>query len=97
MLNGTAPAPRGSTAAIRRRAVLAASLAALAVPAVAQEAWPARAARIIVPFAPGGTTDIPARIIADHLARRLGKPFVVENRSGAKGTMIRAARAGQAS
>ncbi|NKC32095.1 Bug family tripartite tricarboxylate transporter substrate binding protein [Falsiroseomonas selenitidurans] len=76
----------------RRRTLLAAGLAGLAAPsclgvARAELPWPSRAARIIVPFAPGGTTDIPARIIADHLARRLGKPFVVENRSGAGGAL----------
>jgi tripartite-type tricarboxylate transporter receptor subunit TctC len=86
MLPGTAPARQGPTA-LRRRGALAAALGALAAPARGQEAWPARPVRIIVPFAPGGTTDIPARIIADHLARRLGKPFVVENRSGAGGAL----------
>jgi len=77
---------RPPDASLRRRAVLGSALAALAAPALAQE-WPARASRIIVPFAPGGTTDIPARIIADHFTRRLGKPFVVENRSGAGGAL----------
>lgn len=77
---------RTHRAAVPRRLLLGGALAALAAPALAQE-WPARASRIIVPFAPGGTTDIPARIIADHLARRLGKPFVVENRSGAGGAL----------
>jgi tripartite-type tricarboxylate transporter receptor subunit TctC len=70
-----------------RRALLAASLALAAPRALAQDAWPGRASRILVPFAPGGTADIPARIIADHLARRLGRPFVVENRSGAGGAV----------
>jgi len=70
-----------------RRAVLGLGFGLAAPHARAQEAWPSRPARIIVPFAPGGTTDIPARIIADHLARRLGKPFVVENRSGAGGAL----------
>ncbi len=78
--------PEAPGAALRRRAVLGGALAVLATPALAQE-WPARASRIIVPFAPGGTTDIPARIIADHFTRRLGKPFVVENRSGAGGAL----------
>ncbi|WP_439597573.1 Bug family tripartite tricarboxylate transporter substrate binding protein [Falsiroseomonas sp.] len=81
-----AAADRGR-AAIRRRALLGASLAGIAAPLAAQEAWPSRATRILVPFAPGGTTDIPARIIAEHLARKLGKPFVVENRSGAGGAL----------
>ncbi len=77
---------RAHRVAVPRRLLLGGTMAALAVPARAQE-WPARASRIVVPFAPGGTTDIPARIIADHLARRLGKPFVVENRSGAGGAL----------
>ena len=84
---GPAQAAHRSPVPLRRRALLAAALALPAGGAAAEEAWPTRPARIIVPFAPGGTTDIPARIIADHLARRLGKPFVVENRSGAGGAV----------
>jgi tripartite-type tricarboxylate transporter receptor subunit TctC len=87
MLRRTMPAAAGPARAWRRRAVLAAALAVQGVAVRAQEAWPSRPARILVPFAPGGTTDIPARIIADHLARRLGRPFVVENRSGAGGAL----------
>jgi len=78
--------PPNRHAVFGRRAALGSALAALAAPAFAQE-WPARTARIIVPFAPGGTTDIPARIIAEHFQRRLGKTFVVENRSGAGGAL----------
>jgi tripartite-type tricarboxylate transporter receptor subunit TctC len=81
MLPGAAPA------ALTRRALLGTGLGLAASSALAQDTWPGRPVRIIVPFAPGGTTDIPARIIADHLARRLGKPFVVENRSGAGGAL----------
>jgi tripartite-type tricarboxylate transporter receptor subunit TctC len=87
MLPGPSPAADAHRAPCRRRRLLAAGLAALATPALAQEAWPQRGVRITVPFAPGGTTDIPARIIAEHLARRLGKSFVVENRSGAGGAL----------
>jgi tripartite-type tricarboxylate transporter receptor subunit TctC len=79
-------APAAFRPALSRRAVFAAGIM-LAGRASAQEAWPSRNVRIVVPFAPGGTTDIPARIIADHLAKRLGKPFVVENRSGAGGAL----------
>ena len=75
------------TVVLPRRGLLSLGLALPALPLAAQEAWPGRTVRIIVPFAPGGTTDIPARIIGEHLARQLGKPFVVENRSGANGNI----------
>ncbi|MCW8087569.1 Bug family tripartite tricarboxylate transporter substrate binding protein [Sabulicella glaciei] len=70
---------------MNRRQVLAASLAPLAAPALAQEAWPARPLRLIVPFAAGGPTDIVARIVAPHIANTLGQPVVVDNRAGAGG------------
>ena len=52
--------------------------------ASAQE-YPARAVRVIVPFAPGGGTDIVARILSQHLAQRLGQSFVVDNRPAGSG------------
>src|SRR5436190_16240093 len=52
------------------------------VPAAAQE-WPAKTVRVIVPFGPGSTPDMVGRLLADHLQRKLGQPFVVENRPGA--------------
>ena len=62
-------------------------IAALGAPAVvqAQEAWPVRQPRIIIPFAAGGPQDPPARIIAEKLSQRLGATFIVENRPGAGG------------
>ena len=70
----------------RRRGVLAGFGVALAAPSVrAQPAWPSRPVRIVVPYAPGGGTDVTNRAIAEALGRELGQPFVVENRAGANG------------
>ncbi|MBL6080006.1 tripartite tricarboxylate transporter substrate binding protein [Belnapia sp. T18] len=68
----------------RRRTLLA----ALALPAIARaEAWPARPLRVVVPFAPGGATDLIARLVAERLATPLGQQVAVENRAGAFGIL----------
>jgi tripartite-type tricarboxylate transporter receptor subunit TctC len=70
-----------------RRHVLHLLAGAAALPAVSRiaraQAYPARPVRIIVGFAPGGATDIMARLMGQSLSERLGQQFVVENRPGA--------------
>lgn len=55
--------------------------------AQAQQSWPTRPVRIIVPYTVGGASDITARLLADKLSERLGQPFSVDNRAGASGTI----------
>jgi tripartite-type tricarboxylate transporter receptor subunit TctC len=51
------------------------------------QSWPARPVKLLVPFPPGGSTDLTARVVADKLTRALGQQFVVENRAGASGAI----------
>ena len=55
-------------------------------PASAQD-WPTKPVKIVVPFGAGSTPDIVARLIADHLQKKLGQPFTVENKPGASGNI----------
>lgn len=71
----------------RRSLVALAAAMALPATALAQGTWPTKPVRIVVPFAPGGTTDILARTIAPELSKAFGQSFVVENRGGAGGNI----------
>jgi len=72
---------------LHRRRFLAAALAAVSAPAFAQAQWPSKPIKLVVPYAPGGTTDVIGRVIAEYLGQRLGQNIVVENRPG-KGATI---------
>ncbi len=72
------------------RRMLLSSMPMLALPGLARAqgaSWPNRPIRFIVPFAPGGPVEVPARFIADHLSTRLGRPVIVEARPGAGGAL----------
>ncbi len=83
---------RQARSCLPRRALLAAA-PLLALPGLARgqaatsSGWPQRPIRFIVPFAPGGPVEVPARFIADHLQQRLGKPTIVEARPGSGGAL----------
>src|SRR6267142_3670344 len=67
------------------RIVVVAALALAAFPTRAADEYPSRAVRVIVPFAPGGGTDVVGRILAQQLSQRLSQSFVIENRPAGSG------------
>jgi tripartite-type tricarboxylate transporter receptor subunit TctC len=71
-----------------RRSVLAGAASLAAIPRTAfAQTYPQRPISLIVPWAPGGSTDILARIVGEHLRQALGQPVVIENRTGASGNI----------
>ena len=77
---------------IGRRTFIKASVATaiagrLATPALAQDAWPNRPVKFVVPLAPGGGIDFVARAVGEYISRHIGQQVVVENRTGAGGTV----------
>src|SRR5207248_1728750 len=89
----------GRTMQLLRRKFLYLAAGAAALPAVSRFAWaqayPTRPITIIVPFAVGGATDVTARLLAGRMRQSLGQPVIVENVTGAGGTLAvgRVARA----
>ena len=86
----------------RRRHMIAVAAALCAGPLLhttvhAQDQWPSKPIRLIVPFTPGGVTDTSGRLIAENLGKRLGQQVVVDNKPGASGNigtaLAKAARA----
>ncbi|MGB9366094.1 MAG: tripartite tricarboxylate transporter substrate binding protein [Xanthobacteraceae bacterium] len=76
------------TVKLTRRAVVSGAIAATALPRTASADWkPAETVRIIVPAAPGGTTDVMGRLLAQHLQVAWGQSTIVENKSGGGGTI----------
>jgi tripartite-type tricarboxylate transporter receptor subunit TctC len=70
-----------------KKFVIALALALASSAGVTAETWPARPVRIIVPFPPGSSPDLIARMLTDRLAQALGQPVIVENKPGAGGNL----------
>src|SRR5947208_8592191 len=69
-----------------RRSVLTLLVVASAAPALAQS-YPSKPITIVVPFAAGGPTDLMARIVGERMAKELGQQFIIDNTTGAAGTI----------
>lgn len=72
---------------LTRRLVLACAALACSATLAQAAAWPEKSVTVVVPFPAGGSTDMIARAMAQHMGEKLGQPFVVDNRPGATGTI----------
>jgi tripartite-type tricarboxylate transporter receptor subunit TctC len=72
---------------VLRTLALVAVLALAGAPAQAQDRWPSKPIRLVVPFAPGGSSDALARLVGQKLGERVGQPVVIENKPGAATTI----------
>jgi tripartite-type tricarboxylate transporter receptor subunit TctC len=84
---GTAPAPATALSLAMTMTAMAVATTAFAPSSVHAQAWPAKSLRIVVPFAPGGSTDIVARALGARASESLGQTVVIENRAGAGGNI----------
>lgn len=86
-LTGLATLTTITTAAALAGSIVLGLAATVAPAATAADAWPTRPVVLVVPFPPGGPTDSASRIVGEKLGRILGQPVIVENRSGASGSI----------
>ena len=75
---------------MRRRTFTASALAAMATPAIgtpatAQQTWPSKPMRMVIPYPPGGPSDVSTRIVLEYASRSLGQPMIFDNKAGASG------------
>lgn len=69
---------------MRRRILVASALASIAAPAIAQQ-WPTKPLRLVIPYPPGGPSDVSSRIVMERAAQLLGQPILFDNKAGASG------------
>lgn len=81
------PSHSNRRSAMARLLAAALAPASMLSPAQAQAAWPIRPITLVIPFPPGGQTDVVGRLVGERLSQRLGQPVVVENRPGVNGSL----------